>query len=209
MIDDDLVRAHRARALSPDHPFIRGTAQNPDVYFQGREGGQPLLPRLPDHRPDRDGPLRRHDRPPLPAVRLCRRERRRARAGDDGFRGRGRRGGRRGAGETRRKGRRRQGPSVPPVLRARHFLRALPPTVERIAVLDRTKEPGHRRAALSGCGRLRGRTSRTAPRTTPTRIGGRYGLSSKEFTPAMVKAVLDECGRDRPATTSPSASATT
>ena len=46
MIDDDLVRAHRARALSPDHPVLRGSAQNPDVYFQGREDGESLLPRL-------------------------------------------------------------------------------------------------------------------------------------------------------------------
>ena len=42
MIDDDLVRAHRARGLSPDHPFIRGTAQNPDVYFQARESVEPV-----------------------------------------------------------------------------------------------------------------------------------------------------------------------
>ncbi len=41
MIDDDLVRAHRARALSPDHPVLRGSAQNPDVYFQGREAVNP------------------------------------------------------------------------------------------------------------------------------------------------------------------------
>ena len=47
MIDEDLVRAHRARALSPDHPVLRGTAQNPDVYFQAREAVQPLLPGLP------------------------------------------------------------------------------------------------------------------------------------------------------------------
>ena len=47
MIDDDLVRAHRARALSPDHPFIRGTAQNPDVYFQAREAVNPFYARCP------------------------------------------------------------------------------------------------------------------------------------------------------------------
>lgn len=48
MIDDDLVRAHRARALNPEHPFIRGTAQNPDVFFQGREAGSPFYAQLPD-----------------------------------------------------------------------------------------------------------------------------------------------------------------
>ncbi|HJQ64937.1 MAG TPA: hypothetical protein VJ816_01100, partial [Gemmatimonadales bacterium] len=48
LIDDDLVRAHRARALNPDHPFIRGTAQNPDVYFQSREAANPFFARTPD-----------------------------------------------------------------------------------------------------------------------------------------------------------------
>ncbi len=48
LIDDDLVHAHRARGLSPEHPFIRGTAQNPDVYFQRRRDGQPVLYALPE-----------------------------------------------------------------------------------------------------------------------------------------------------------------
>ena len=53
---ESLVRAHRRRALSPEHPYIRGTAQNPDTYFQGREIGQPLLPRRPGHRGGRPWP---------------------------------------------------------------------------------------------------------------------------------------------------------
>ena len=65
MIDDELVRAHRARALSPDHPVLRGTAQNPDVYFQAREAVNPFYLALPDHRAERDGPVRGDRRPPV------------------------------------------------------------------------------------------------------------------------------------------------
>jgi diguanylate cyclase (GGDEF)-like protein/PAS domain S-box-containing protein len=73
LIDEDLhPRAHRARALNPDHPVLRGTAQNPDVYFQGRETVNPFY--LPArHRAGGDGPFRRPHRPPVPAVRLRRR----------------------------------------------------------------------------------------------------------------------------------------
>ena len=56
LISDELVRAHRARALSPERPFIRGTAQNPDVYFQARETVNPFYARVPDDRAGRDGP---------------------------------------------------------------------------------------------------------------------------------------------------------
>ena len=70
MIDDDLVRAHRARALSPDHPVLRGSAQNPDVYFQAPRNGESVLPRLPDHRAERDGQVRADRRPPVRPVRI-------------------------------------------------------------------------------------------------------------------------------------------
>ena len=59
MIDEDLVQAHRARALSPDRPLIRGTAQNPDVYFQAREACNSVLPGRPHHRAERHGQVRR------------------------------------------------------------------------------------------------------------------------------------------------------
>jgi pyruvate-ferredoxin/flavodoxin oxidoreductase len=62
MIDDDLVRAHRARALNPEHPFIRGTAQNPGHVLPGARGGQSVLRRVPASS-SRDGALRRADRP--------------------------------------------------------------------------------------------------------------------------------------------------
>ena len=70
MIDDDLVRAHRARALNPEHPFVRGTAQNPDTFFQARETVNPFYAQDARHRAGGDGPVRRIDRPPIPSVRL-------------------------------------------------------------------------------------------------------------------------------------------
>src|SRR5207248_173932 len=76
------------------------------------------------------------------------------------------------------------------------FLAALPPTVKTVAVLDRTKEPGSVGEPLYldvVAAFHEGRNGRT-----PRIIGGRYGLSSKEFTPAMAKAVFDECARERP-----------
>ena len=65
MIDDELVRAFRSRALTPDRPVLRGSAQNPDVYFQGREAVNPYLSRVPDHRAERDGQVLPGGRPPL------------------------------------------------------------------------------------------------------------------------------------------------
>ena len=58
-IDDDLVRAHRARALTPERPVIRGTAHNPDTFFQARESSNPFYARVPDIVQKRDGPRRR------------------------------------------------------------------------------------------------------------------------------------------------------
>ena len=88
LVPEELVRAHRERALSPERPFIRGTAQNPDVYFQARETVNPFYARMPERRAGRDGPARRAHRPPLPAGRLQRPPRGRARARGDGL-GRG------------------------------------------------------------------------------------------------------------------------
>ena len=89
MIDDDLVQGTGPRAV-PDHPVMRGTAQNPDVYFQGRETVNKFyLPRRPSCRSD--GQVRRHYRPAVPPVRLCGRARRRTSDRRDGFRRRSRR----------------------------------------------------------------------------------------------------------------------
>jgi hypothetical protein len=68
MLDDELIAAHRERALDPDRPVIRGTAQNPDVFFQAREACNPVLQRRAGHRPGDDGPFRETDRTAVP---LC------------------------------------------------------------------------------------------------------------------------------------------
>ena len=102
MIDDDLVRAHRGRGAVAGAAVLRGTAQNPDVFFQARETVNPFYAACARHRAEGDGRVRRADRPALPSVRLRRRSRRRAGDRDDGLRRRRRRGdGRRpdGAGE--------------------------------------------------------------------------------------------------------------
>ncbi len=72
MIDDDLVRAHRARGMTPDNPVVRGTAQNPDVFFQARESANSYYLAAPGDRPEGDGQVRRDRRAPIPPVRLCR-----------------------------------------------------------------------------------------------------------------------------------------
>ena len=90
MLDDELVFAHRGRGLDPNRPVIRGVAQNPDVYFQGRRNGEPVLRGTPRDGRDGDAALRGAHGPGLPAVRVfrCRRSRSGARA--DGVRSRDR-----------------------------------------------------------------------------------------------------------------------
>ncbi len=85
MINDELVRAHRARALSPDHPVMRGTAQNPDVYFQGRETVNSYYDKLPAIVQDAVRQICQADRPPVQPLRLCRRPRCRTRRRHDGL----------------------------------------------------------------------------------------------------------------------------
>jgi len=198
MIGDDLVRAHRARALSPEHPVIRGTAQNPDVYFQAREAANPYYracPTLVERAMDRLAALvgRRYhlfDYAGAPdAERVI------------VIMGSG--------GETVQETGEHligQGEKVG-VLKVRlyrpfspeHFLAAMPATVRTLAVLDRTKEPGSvgEPLYLDVAATVADAVARgSAPfARMPRVIGGRYGLGSKEFTPAMVKAVFDEAGR--------------
>jgi pyruvate-ferredoxin/flavodoxin oxidoreductase len=193
LIDDDLVRAHRARALSPDHPFIRGTAQNPDVYFQSREAANPFYARTPEiveaamgrfaARTGRAYRLFEYVGAPDAerVVVLMGSSSATARETVERLVARGERV---GALQVR---------LFRPFSAAR-LLAALPGTTRAIGVLDRTKESGALAeplhldlvAALAEGGR-----------PVPV-IGGRYGLSSKEFTPGMVKAVLDELAAERP-----------
>jgi len=187
MINEDRVLEHRARALSPDHPMLRGTAQNPDVYFQARETVNPYYAKCSDlvEKAMHDFAFltgrhyqlfEYHGHPEAERVVILM-----------------------GSGcetvhETvdylnacgERVG----------VLKVRlyrpfdteRFMAALPPLVRSLAVLDRTKEPGAGgEPLLLDCLQALYEHGRTDLRV----VGGRYGLSSKEFTPAMVKAVFD------------------
>ncbi len=206
LIDDSFVQAHRARALSPDHPFIRGTAQNPDTFFQERETVNPFYNACPDivakvmekfaqisgrryHLFDYVGD------PQAERVIVIM-----GSASET-------------AGETARYlAERGQKVGVLKVHLYRpfsvlHFLEALPPTVKAIAVLDRTKEPGAAGEPLyqdvvtainEGLAEGSVPYAQFANRPYPRVIGGRYGLSSKEFTPAMAKAVFDELQKAEP-----------
>jgi pyruvate-ferredoxin/flavodoxin oxidoreductase len=200
MIDMELVKAHRSRALNPEAPVLRGTAQNPDVFFQGREACNKYYDRVPgvvqkamdkfagvsgrqyhlfDYvgAPDADRVIFAMASGTGVAEETV-----------DYLVGKGEKVG---------------------LVKIRLFrpfdgramVEALPKTVKTIAALDRTKEPGalgepiyqdvitalaENWAGYSGNGAL------------PSVIGGRYGLSSKEFTPAMVKAIFEELARSRP-----------
>jgi pyruvate-ferredoxin/flavodoxin oxidoreductase len=201
MIDEDLVRAHRDRALNPDRPVIRGTSQNPDVYFQGRETVNPFytaVPGIVQQAMDRFATLAGRRYRPFEYVGAPDAERVILLMGS-GI----------GAAEETVDALVQGGEKVG-LVKVRlyrpfdpgYLLAALPVTATRLAVLDRTKEPGSdgeplykdvitALAQAASDGRLA---------TLPRVIGGRYGLASKEFTPAMVKAVFDELARPAPKT---------
>jgi pyruvate-ferredoxin/flavodoxin oxidoreductase len=200
MMNNDLVREHRMRALSPDRPKLRGTAQNPDVFFQARETVNPYYEACPGIVQEvmdefakivgREYKLfQYYGAPDAERVIIL--------MGS----------GAEAAHETVNY-LTAQGEKVG-VLKVRlyrpfsveHFLKALPETVKGLAVLDRTKEPGGAEPLYLDVVNAvnEGMVDGTAPfAALPKIIGGRYGLSSKEFTPAMVKAVLDELGKDKP-----------
>lgn len=196
MIDDDLVRAHRNRGLSPDRPVIRGTAQNPDVYFQGREASNTFYLNLPDivqKTMDKFAKLVGRQYHLFDYVGAPDAERVIVLMGS-------------GA-ETAHETVDylvEQGEKVG-VLKVRlyrpfsiaHFVEALPQSVKTIAVLDRTKEPGGigdpmYLDVVSAIQEAEGLENK------PKVVGGRYGLSSKEFTPAMIKGVFDELAKPKP-----------
>ncbi|MEZ4611823.1 MAG: 2-oxoacid:acceptor oxidoreductase family protein [Caldilineaceae bacterium] len=201
LIDDELVQAHRARGLTPDKPFMRGTAQNPDVYFQARETVNPYYDKTPaivQAAMDKFGELTGRRYHLFDYVGAPDAERVIVVMGS-------------GA-ETLHETVDylvAQGEKVG-VLKVRlyrpfsmqHFLGALPATVKTIAVLDRTKEPGSAGEPLYQdvvTAAAEGLAGGTAPfAQMPRIIGGRYGLSSKEFTPAMVKGIFDEMAKEQP-----------
>ncbi|MCL5271473.1 MAG: pyruvate:ferredoxin (flavodoxin) oxidoreductase, partial [bacterium] len=199
MVDDDLVRAHRERRLSPDRPFIRGTAQNPDVFFQARETVNPFYaacPAIVQVEMDKFAKIAGRQYHLFDYVGAPDAERVVVLMGS----------GAEAAKETveylTARGE-KVGAVIVRLFRPfsiKDFMTALPPTVKTIAVLDRTKEPGAigeplYQDVITALAEARADgTTAIAPRV----IGGRYGLSSKEFTPAMLKGVYDEMGKARP-----------
>jgi pyruvate-ferredoxin/flavodoxin oxidoreductase len=203
LIDDSRIALHRSRALSPDHPVLRGSSQNPDVFFQQREASNPFylnVPGVVEHVMHRFGALtgRRYSlfdyegAPDAERVIVIMGSGAEAAAETAAALN--------AAGE-------RVG-----VLKVRlfrpfspaHFVRALPPTVKHIAVLDRTKEPGAMGEPLYEdviTAINETLDAAEAPfKFFPRVLGGRYGLGSKEFTPAMVRAVYAELDEPAPRT---------
>lgn len=195
LVDEDLVRAHRARALSPDHPSLRGTAQNPDVYFQAREAVNSYYnacPTLVQNAMDKlaaltGRPYHLFDYEGDPAAeRVIVVMGSGAETASDTAAFLNQSGERVGVLKVR----------LFRPFSVEHFVDALPKTVKSIAVLDRTKEPGASGEPLyldvvNALWERMGSGTPPLP-AMPRVIGGRYGLSSKEFTPTMVKAVFDE-----------------
>uniref|UniRef100_Q01R11 Pyruvate flavodoxin/ferredoxin oxidoreductase domain protein n=1 Tax=Solibacter usitatus (strain Ellin6076) TaxID=234267 RepID=Q01R11_SOLUE len=193
MVDEELVFAHRKRALSPDRPVVRGTAQNPDVYFQAREACNPYYlaaPTIVQNAMDKFAAIAGRQYHLFDYVGAPDAERVIIMMGS----------GAEVAHET-----------VEALLAAGEkvgllkvrlfrpfavetFVNALPASVKSIAVLDRTKEPGATGEPLY-CDVI---TALCEMGVSKKVIGGRYGLSSKEFTPAMVKAVYDELSKKSP-----------
>jgi len=201
MISDDLVRAHRARGLSPDRPVMRGTAQNPDVYFQGRETVNAFYDKVPgivQAQMDKFAKMTGRQYNLFDYVGAPDADRVIVMMGSGC--------------ETAHElveHLTAQGEKVGllkirlflPFLTA-DFVKALPKTVNKIAVLDRTKEPGSMGEPLY----LNVRTAIGEAMSDglfefkgyPTIVGGRYGLGSYEFTPAMAKAVFDNLDAPKP-----------
>ncbi len=201
MIDEEWVLAHRRRALNPEHPVLRGTAQNPDVFFQARERCNPFYLACPDLTQramdkfaaltGRQYRLFQYVGAPDAAhvIVLMGSGAETAEAtvsylNDEG--------GKYGVLKVR----------LYRPFDVRRFCEALPPTVQTLSVLDRTKEPGATGeplyldvVAAVDEGLEHGWT---AFKTRPRILGGRYGLSSKEFSPPMVKAVFDNAAAARP-----------
>jgi pyruvate-ferredoxin/flavodoxin oxidoreductase len=192
MIDMDRILEHRQRALSPDHPVLRGTAQNPDVFFQSREAANPYYAVCPEKVQAAMGKFAQvvgrsyhlFDYVGAPdADRVIVIMGSGAEAADEVVDYLNSRGERLGVLKVR----------LFRPFSVKHFLKALPATVKKIAVLDRTKESGSAGEPLYldvVNAVFEGLNQRTL-KPIPVVVGGRYGLSSKEFTAAMVKGVYD------------------
>ena len=193
MVDQQLVHEHRARALTPDRPIMRGTAQNPDVFFQSRERANPFYlqtPAIVEKVMERFAALTGRRYGLFEFVGDPNAERVLVMMGS----------GCETAEETV-DALCRRGEKVG-LLKVRlyrpfsisHFINALPATTKAIAVLDRTKEPGSIGEPLY----QDVVTALSEAKCNIHVVGGRYGLSSKEFTPAMVKGIFDELNKPEP-----------
>ncbi len=201
MIRDDLVQAHRARALSPDHPVMRGTAQNPDVYFQAREAANPYYARMPgivQATMDRFAALTGRQYHLFEYLGAPDAERvivlmgSGAEAVEEVVETLNAHGGKVGLLKVR----------LYRPFASQAFIEALPATVKRIAVLDRNKEAGadgeplFKDVVTALASDLTGATPHFT--TLPRVVGGRFGLASKEFNPQMIKGIYDELAKEQP-----------
>jgi pyruvate-ferredoxin/flavodoxin oxidoreductase len=198
-IDDNLVRAHRARALNPERPVLRGTAHNPDTFFQARESANPYYARVPDivqRAMDRVAALTGRSHSLFRYVGHPEADRVVIVIGsafevlDETAAWLNAHGERVGVVHV----------ALYRPWDATRFLAALPRTVQKIAVLDRTKEAGapgdplYLDVLTTFAEALAGKRVDAMP----VIVGGRYGLSSKDFDPAMAKAVFDELKKPAP-----------
>ena len=198
LLDDKYIIAARQRALSPDRPVIRGTAQNPDVFFQAREACNPFhaaVPGIVQKVMDRFAALTGRayhlfDYYGAPdAERVIVLMGSGAEAAEEAVDLLNKQGEKLGILKVR----------LYRPFDASAFLAALPGTVKSIAVLDRTKEPGGLGEPLyQDILTVLAENSGLPFAVRPTVVGGRYGLSSKEFTPAMVKGIFDELAKPEP-----------
>lgn len=201
IVNEDMIIAHRKRALTPDAPVIRGTSQNPDVYFQGRETVNRYYDesvRIVEEEMERFADLTGREYKIMEYHGAADADRVIVIMGSGAETSAEVAKYLNGHGE-------KVGVVVVRLYRpfsVKHFLSVIPASVKKIAVLDRTKEPGSIGEPLFqdvvnalAAGILKG----TSPcQQMPLVTGGRYGLSSKDFTPAMVKGVFDELAKDQP-----------
>jgi pyruvate-ferredoxin/flavodoxin oxidoreductase len=199
MVDDKFLIDFRLKALSPDRPVIRGTAQNPDVFFQAREACNPFheaVPGIVQSVMDRFAKLTGRAYHLFDyygaedAERVIVLMGSGAEAAEEAVDALNRKGEKLGLLKVR----------LYRPFDARAFLAALPATVKSIAVLDRCKEPGSNGEPLyKDIVTVLAENAEMLPfAVKPTVIGGRYGLSSKEFTPAMVKGIFEELTKFEP-----------
>lgn len=200
LMDEQWIQQFRARALSPDHPVLRGSSQNPDVFFQSRETANPFYEKLPEmiqQTMDRFAELTGrqyrlfdyHGSPDAERVVIV------MGSGAEAV-------------EETVDYLVAQGESVGMIkvrlyrpFSPRHLLEALPASCRKISVLDRTKEPGADGEPLykDVITALMQHYHEIHPeQAMPSVVGGRYGLSSKEFRPNMIKSIFDELLKDKP-----------